>query len=302
MSYPAKATDAQLALSYSRTRSVWKTAEQFGMCGQSVHERLSKLGVVIAQRIITDAERARIREVYTGGFLRGDGALEALAKELRMDVTNVCREARRLGLTNRSRIPTVELSSAQGRTVAAHIAANGHPRGMLGKKHSEATRELISAKGIGRERTPQSVLQMLKTRVERHGNGWMKRPGSSWKAGWREIGGVRIYARSRWEANYARYLEFLRDHGEIAKWEHEPETFWFEKIKRGVRSYLPDFRVTFKDGRVEFHEVKGWMDARSQTKLKRMKKYHPAVVVRVIDADWFRANRNVRKIVEGWES
>ena len=63
---------------------------------------------------------------------------------------------------------------------------------------------------------------------------WHKKPSASWKAGWREIGGQRIYARSRWEANYARYLEWLRANGSIAKWEHEPETFWFEGIKRGT--------------------------------------------------------------------
>ena len=63
-----------------------------------------------------------------------------------------------------------------------------------------------------------------------------------------------------------------KDQGEILKWEYEPETFWFEKIKRGVRTYTPDFKVTEKDGSIIFHEVKGYMDARSKTKLKRMKK------------------------------
>ena len=92
---------------------------------------------------------------------------------------------------------------------------------------------------------------------------------ASCKSGWREIGGIRKYYRSRWEANYARYLEFLKVNGEIEKWEHEPETFWFEGIKRGVMSYLPDFRVTEKNGDIVFHEVKGWMDARSITKIKR---------------------------------
>ncbi len=127
-------------------------------------------------------------------------------------------------------------------------------------------------------------------------------PHGSWKQSWREIGSQRIYARSRWEANYARYLQFLLDSGEIAKWEHEPETFWFAGIKRGCMSYLPDFRVTNKDGGIEYHEVKGWMDPRSVTKIKRMAKYHPGVKLRIIDKDWFRQNgKKLAMVIHGWE-
>lgn len=101
------------------------------------------------------------------------------------------------------------------------------------------------------------------------------------KSGWREINGHRIYFRSGWEYNYALYLEFLRAQGEISKWEFEPDTFWFENIKRGVRSYLPDFKVTDKSG-VVYHEVKGYMDPKSKTKIKRMAKYHPHIKLIVI--------------------
>ena len=40
------ATDEQLIKSYAITKNVWKTAEEFGMCGQNVHKRLTKLGVI----------------------------------------------------------------------------------------------------------------------------------------------------------------------------------------------------------------------------------------------------------------
>lgn len=115
------------------------------------------------------------------------------------------------------------------------------------------------------------------------------------------IGGRRIYFRSKWEANYARLLEWRKERGEIAEWEHEPHTFWFENIKRGVRSYLPDFRVTHLDGRQEYHEVKGWMDPKSETKLKRMAKYYPEVQVHVVAAPWFKANGPVLGFLPGWE-
>jgi hypothetical protein len=123
-----------------------------------------------------------------------------------------------------------------------------------------------------------------------------------WKQGWREIGGIRKFYRSRWEANYARYLEWLRQRDQIAKWEHEPECFWFEEIRRGVRSYLPDFRVTLLSGEVEYHEVKGYMDRRSATKLKRMAKYHPEVKMVLIDAPKYHQIRaKMARLIGGWE-
>ena len=123
-----------------------------------------------------------------------------------------------------------------------------------------------------------------------------------WKAGWRTIGGIKKFYRSRWEANYARYLEYLKSQGKIKEWLHEPETFWFDKIKRGCRSYLPDFKVLFHDDRVEYHEVKGWMDTRSKTKLKRMAKYHPDVIIVVIDEGAYQYLEEVyAQYIPDWE-
>ena len=101
-------------------------------------------------------------------------------------------------------------------------------------------------------------------------------PSSS---GWYEINGKKYYFRSSWEVLYARYLEFLLISKEIKKWEYEPETFWFNNIKRGVRSYLPDFRITKNNEEIEYHEIKGWMDDKSKTKIKRMAKYYPDVIL-----------------------
>lgn len=121
-------------------------------------------------------------------------------------------------------------------------------------------------------------------------------------AGWRTIGGKKIFFRSRWEINYAFYLEWQKVLGLIKEWEFEKETFWFDKIKRGTCSYLPDFIVTENDGRRNIREVKGYMDARSATKLKRMAKYHPTWKIFVIDEAWFRANApKLKFLVPGWE-
>jgi len=125
---------------------------------------------------------------------------------------------------------------------------------------------------------------------------------NTWKAGWREIGGRRKYFRSKWEANYCRYLQWLKDLGQIKDWDHECETFWFDGILRGVRSYLPDFKVTEKNGSIAFHEVKGWFDPRSRTKLKRMRIYHPGVKIILIEKKFFSQNgKKLNGLVPEWE-
>lgn len=183
---------------------------------------------------------------------------------------------------------------------------NEHPKGMKGKKHSKETCEIIGAKSKQNwQKMTQKEKQERNVKIikSRFANGALVQPRkASWKSGWRDFGGKRHYYRSRWEANYGRYLEWLKSKGEILEWEHEPEVFWFEGVKRGTVSYLPDFRVTNKNGSIEYHEVKGWMDARSKTKIKRMAKYHPDVKLIVIEKKQYEAIKGaVSKLIEGWE-
>lgn len=120
--------------------------------------------------------------------------------------------------------------------------------------------------------------------------------------GWKEIGEQKCYFRSKAEYRYALYLQWLEEQGEIVRWEHEPETFYFEKIKRGTRSYLPDFLIFSTPNDFHYVEVKGWMDPKSATKLKRMAKYYPDIEVRVIDTDWFKKNTPLLKgLLKGWD-
>jgi len=110
------------------------------------------------------------------------------------------------------------------------------------------------------------------------------------------------YFRSGWEANYARYLNWLVSKGQIARWEFEPDTFEFTTIKRGSKFYTPDFKVFDHAGNFEYHEVKGWMDPASKTKLARMSRFYPAVKVVLIDSKVYRSiERSVKSLVGGWE-
>jgi hypothetical protein len=107
---------------------------------------------------------------------------------------------------------------------------------------------------------------------------------------WREIGDRKIFFRSNWEYKFALWLQMLKDTKAIKDWKHEPLTFWFHDIKRGTRSYLPDFLVTNLDETHYWVEVKGYMDAKSRTKIKRFRKYYPNEQLIVIDAKWFNLN------------
>lgn len=191
--------------------------------------------------------------------------------------------------------------------VRALWQTRGHPRGALGMRHTDETRRKVSESslrhwaGLTLDQRAEHTMKGLRTKAAR-GITARPRPEASWKCGWRTIGGQRAYFRSRWEANYARYLELLRSRGAIVDWKHEPMTFWFEKIKRGARSYLPDFRVTKPRDVEEYHEVKGWMDARSRTKIRRMAKYHPKVTLIVIDGKVYRAlEKQIAGACPGWE-
>lgn len=126
--------------------------------------------------------------------------------------------------------------------------------------------------------------------------------GKRSKAGKREdLGG--LYVRSSWEANYCRYLNWLIKMGEIKSWEYEPDTFEFEKIKRGSRFYTPDFKIYENDGRIIYHEIKGWMDPKSKTKLKRMAKYYPEIKIILIDKDaYYAIAKQVKNFIPHWET
>lgn len=112
-----------------------------------------------------------------------------------------------------------------------------------------------------------------------------------------------LYVRSTWEANIARILVLLVEGGIIDKWEYEPDEFEFHAIKRGTRFYKPDFKVWYGSGLDPVYwEVKGYMDRVSQTKLNRMAKYYPDVVIVVIDKEYYKGLEGLFKSsIPKWE-
>jgi len=313
------AEDDAYLIQWHGQKSCEEIGRELGRTVGGVRNRAYLLGIGKARPWGSD-ELSIVRAAYEGaGTRRLD--LNALVNRLGRGRSEICRKAREMGLTDHTRMKTengpkdrrkfkgdkAALSEHISKTTKKWIAENGHPKGMKGKRHSLETREQIGKISAQKWRDmtkKEREAHTAKAVATRKAKGFEppKTARGTWRAGWREIGDKRHYFRSRWEANYARYLQWLKDLGHIKDWEYEPKTFWFDAIKRGVRSYKPDFFVHENSGTIVIHEVKGWMDSRSRTTLKRMAKYYPEETVVVIDGDQYRAiRRKVMGLIPGWE-
>lgn len=80
-----------------------------------------------------------------------------------------------------------------------------------------------------------------------------------------DLGG--LFMRSGWEANVARWLK-----SQGHEFMYEPKVFTFEGVKHGTVSYCPDF---FLPGKNQWLEIKGMLDGKSRTQIRRFKKNYP---------------------------
>lgn len=108
-----------------------------------------------------------------------------------------------------------------------------------------------------------------------------------------------ITFRSQWEVNWARWLEWMKSTGNVIAWQYEPESFALVVRGKAIR-YIPDFRVEW-DGKIEYHEIKGHMDARSKDKIRAMRRQRKDVRLVVVDANVYgKLAPRFRQIVPGW--
>lgn len=86
------------------------------------------------------------------------------------------------------------------------------------------------------------------------------------------------YFQSKGDLECARGLELQRKAGLILKWEYQPAAWDFlkraDKILRAHTQYRPDF-IVYTDRKTYWIEVKGYLNARGRTVLKRAVKYYP---------------------------
>ena len=293
-------------------------AELLGTTARRVARRRYYIGADPLCRPWKASELKILREWYS---TRRASKLELpkLAKLLKRSEDGITIKAGRIGVSFPARKPgrklyrkwpTDEESLAAIRNGCKNWK-NGHPRGMLGNKHKpevvEQWRKMMKERyaSMSSEEVKAIAAKGVATKLSRYGKaggfGNASNAYSRCKRGRRgDLGGM--FFRSSWEANYARYLKWLKSIGEIAGWEHEPDNFRFEGVKRGPYTYLPDFKVIECDGSVAYHEVKGWMDAKSRSKIKRMKKFFPNIrLVVIAQKEYTMLAKKVSACIPFWE-
>lgn len=271
----------------------------------------------------TESELQRIREFYAAaGHEPID--IDSLASELGRSYSSVAIKASRLGLADicRRGVPggwrppapkyktQAERNAAVGAATKARIEANGHPRGFRGHRHSESAKDAVSQRNVAAwanhesghrsevraQRLSDAMVARTVARIPFRGH---VRNGNH--AARSDLGTIQF--KSSWEANYARYLNALAERGAILTWEFEPKTFVFPDVRRGARTYTPDFKVYYDNGDVEWHEVKGYLCETGALRLARMAESFPHERVVVRDEKWFaRARRTgLPWRLPGWE-
>lgn len=151
MAYQKKASDNDVLESYRRNGSVWRAAKELGMCGQSVHERLEKLGAVQRMRIFTQEEEQVLAEKYIRH--RNAGTLQDLADHMGRTKQFICRKARALGLTD------IAKGYRENRLVVdamGYVAHRG--KGPHGCKHAH---RVIAEELAGRSLGPDEVVHHI---------------------------------------------------------------------------------------------------------------------------------------------
>lgn len=109
------------------------------------------------------------------------------------------------------------------------------------------------------------------------------------KGGYRED--IGHYVRSRWEANYARYLKY----NNIA-YEYEKYRFTLKNNDRYI-TYTPDFKC----GDI-FYEVKGWWNEKSLLIKRLMKEQYPDIKIKYInEKEYFSIKKLFFIKIPAWE-
>jgi len=267
----------------------------------AIRNKKSNLGIKNNRSpIYTQEEKDIIKDWYILHLESDEGGIELdkLSKILGRSKTSICTIAREIGLTfygNYSK------EDRKNRAIKmSTLAKEYNPSRFFGKHHSLKSRKQISKKQIiifENRSEEEKQLFINKMRTTKRNNNLFTTTVNSYsrcRGGFRED--LNQYFRSSWEANIARYLNFLH-----IKWEYEPKRFNFEEIDSGVLSYMPDFYLSELDIWIE---VKGWMDEKSKTRFKYFEKFYPEENNKLILIERKRYNeieKEFKYIVSNWE-
>ena len=109
------------------------------------------------------------------------------------------------------------------------------------------------------------------------------------KAGIRPDIDAELYFFSRWEANYARLLNY-----QGVRWVFQPRTFQLETQK-----YTPDFYLPDSD---EYIEIKNFLSDYSKKRDEQFRKCFPDIKLRlVLKVDYLKLQARFAPLIKGWE-
>ena len=242
-------------------------------------------------------------------------SMNDLAQMLGRNESNIFRKMKQLGLKKTHRVSntinpkkthiyTEEEKQQMALRTQQMIQEKGHPRGFKGHHHTQEEKQTISIKAknwwkqVDLSTLEKRKLKQRETKIKNNTLNPMKNqsnPYSRTKSGKRaDLNNT--YFRSSWEANMARFYNYLG-----VEWQFEPKTFIFSNITRGSVSYTPDFYLPKED---KWVEVKGWMDGKSKTKLKRFKKQYPEEYKKlqiITEKEYNEIKRKVAPYIKNWE-
>jgi hypothetical protein len=299
---------------YKEHQSVWKVSNIIGGSGQTIYTILKLNNLNNVKKKENQELIDFILENYED--YRRNQKVKLISKIFNVSHILVSRIAKKYNLTSRSKNDlSIEIKESIAKNTSQsrkeYFKINEHPKGMLNKKHSIETKAELSKIVINRWKDPNSVFNTKEYRQKK--SDYMSKFQSNRadvqnnftkgkKGYYPSKCGKSIFMRSSWELNYACYLDLLIDKGLIHKWEYEVDTFWFEKIKRGTRSYKPDFKVFTSENEFEYHEVKGWMDDKSKTKLNRMRIYYPKInIILIGQKEYNRIKKEYSDFLVNWD-
>lgn len=263
-----------------------------------------RLGLNYKLDVFSNEEIDEIEQYYR--FNNGVIDLNYLSEKINRPKTSISRAAGRMGLTRRDRPLSESVKRSLHTTnerlrgterykdkiypeqvaLLSYYAKNEHPKGMLGKHHTDETRAQMSKshKALWAEMSEDErnnlIANMKAGRIQHGAYHSSSNTYSRCHGGFRED--LRCYFRSSWEANVARILSFLE-----IEWAYEPQRFVFQDSGDGVMSYCPDFHL----GEIDvWIEVKGWMDVQSKTRLQKFEKEYPSEFSKLllIDEDAYK--------------
>lgn len=304
MKYTEKEIDF-IKKEYEKGTNPQKIANHLNRTKRAIISKASLLGVSKPHNY-TEYEKQYIRENYKSFNLR------EIANHLNRPKENIVRWARENGIERTGKkkefvkekvyADPKETFKKKSKSMKEWHANHTHP--FLGKKHNEKVKKEQSkrAKNYFENQTEEEKNKRRKnqrySRIKNgtlyvHGNG--ETGYSRGRNGYRKDLG-KYFFKSAWEANYARYLNYLN-----IKWEYEPKRFIFHNVEYMPISYAPDFYLPEYD---QWVEIKGWKDEKSKKRLNRFKEHYPEEYKKLIliqEKEYAEIDEKYKDIIKNWE-